>query len=110
VTTCSPCRECAEGPQGSFDYGSCEKCWSCWDWDDDELEDKDKDMSAKCDALHEKHDWDDDEVRCLHNDSPSFTRRLSGSDGRRRNSPSKTVADCRVCWAYMPVLGESIFV
>jgi hypothetical protein len=76
LTFCSPCRACTEGPDGSFAYGGCEKCWHCWDWDDDELESADGDMDKDCDALHQDHDWDDDEVRCLTNDHE----------------------DCRACW------------
>jgi hypothetical protein len=82
MTFCAPCKECAEGPDGSFAFGSCEKCWHCWDWDDDELEDDDKHMDKDCDALHKKHDWNDDEVRCLTDDHE----------------------DCRACWAE---LGET---
>jgi hypothetical protein len=86
LTFCAPCQACAEGPDGTFMFGSCEKCWHCWDWGDDELEDEDDDMDKDCDALHKDHDWDDDEVRCLNNDHE----------------------DCRACWAH---LGEmSVFV
>jgi len=77
LTVCAPCEECTQGKDGSFAFGSCEKCWHCWDWDDDELEDDDDDMDADCDAMHRKHDWNDDEVRCLTNDHQ----------------------DCRACWA-----------
>lgn len=77
LTMCAPCRECVDGPAGSFMYGSCDKCWHCWDWDDDELEDSDKHMDKDCDAMHKDHDWDDDEVRCL-TDQVQF--------------------DCRQCW------------
>jgi hypothetical protein len=105
LTFCAPCEACTAGPEGTFAFGSCEKCWKCWDWDDDELEDDDDKMDKDCDALHKDHDWDDEEVRCLHND---FPRRLAGSDGRRRTSPSVTVPDCRACWTE---LGEmSVFV
>jgi len=85
LTICAPCKECTEGPDGSFAFGNCEKCWHCWDWDDDELEDDDDDMDKDCDALHKKHDWDDDEVRCLTQDHE----------------------DCRACWAE---LGEVVSV
>merc|ERR1739848_380681 len=60
--------------------GDCYKCWHCWDYDDDELEDDDDEVDKDCDALHHDHDWDDDEVRCLHNDVPSPSK----GDGRRR--------------------------
>ncbi len=73
-----------EGPAGWFAFGSCEKCWKCWDWDDDELEADDDDMDKDRDAMHEDHDWDDDEVRCFRDKVP---------------------VDCRPCWASF---GESI--
>lgn len=92
VTTCSPCRVCADGPDGSFYFGSCDKCWHCWDWDDDELEDQDEDMDKDCDALHKDHDWNDEEVRCL------------------TNEETKAGIDCRACWSHMPFLGASMFV
>lgn len=76
LTTCGPCQACTDGPEGSFIFGSCEKCWHCWDMDDDELADDDDDMDKDCDALNKDHDWDDDEVRCL----------------------SKDQQDCRACW------------
>lgn len=52
---------------------SCQKCWQCYDYDDDKDGDSNKD---KCYALDKDHDWDDEDVRCL-------------SDDR---------SDCRLCW------------
>jgi hypothetical protein len=75
MMTCAVCKECTDGPNGSFAYGSCEKCWHCWAVEEDELEDDDK----ECNALNEDHDWDDDEVQCLSTDHQ----------------------DCRACWAQL---------
>jgi len=99
---CAPCKACVDSQDGK-----CKKCWHCWDWDDDELEDDDDDMDEDCDALDEDHDWDDDEVRCLAKGPNDFARRLAGSDGRRRSS-TKSVVDCRACWAH--TLGETLAV
>jgi len=72
LTTCAPCQACRGGPQGSFIFGSCEKCWQCWDIDDDKKKHEDK----ECHALSKHHEWDDDEVQCL----------------------SNYQQDCRACW------------
>merc|ERR1712072_165514 len=77
-TLCSPCQSCGDSQEGE-----CYKCWHCYNWDDDELEDNDE----HCDALDQDHDWDNEEVRCLHDPH---------GDGN--------VADCRACWPELGVV------
>jgi len=83
---CAPCKECTEGPNATFAYGSCDKCWQCWNWDKDKLKDDDKHMDKDCDVMHHDHDWNEHKVRCL-TDSPKS---------------SKVTHDCRPCWTAFP--------
>jgi hypothetical protein len=83
LTMCAPCKQCTEDRNTTFLYGSCDKCWTCWNFGKDKLKDDDKHMDKHCDAMHHSHDFDDHKVRCL-TDSPKS---------------KKVASDCRPCWA-----------
>jgi hypothetical protein len=83
LTMCAPCKQCTEDRNATFLYGTCDKCWSCWNFGKDKLKDDDKHMDKDCDAMHHSHDFDDHKVRCL-TDSPKS---------------KKVTSDCRPCWA-----------
>jgi tripeptidyl-peptidase-1 len=95
-TMCDSCRACTEGPNGTFIFGSCDKCWQCYNWGKDKVDDDEKHMSKHCDVMHHSHDWDSHKVRCL-TDSPKS---------------EKVTTDCRPCWDTFGnvVLGDVIIV
>merc|ERR1719171_2165942 len=95
LTMCAPCKECTEDRNATFLYGSCDKCWSCWNFGKDKIADSNKHMDKDCDAMHHSHDWDDHKVRCL-TDNPKS---------------SKVISDCRSCWAtFGDVMGDMMLV